>query len=182
MVIHGESTFGKVDQVPNLFHVGTQFFHVSFVPLVPLKSDIIAGSETRDGFRGVPIPLNWKSVSVAWVRILLGVLFVAGSIRFDIAIGRLMRGPIEVSDAENAVLWFMWMVAVCIFYWLTYRFRRAGHLRAMRLGAMLGLDPVEVARFVHTQGKTVSSEPAPDRVVAVERTVAMTGADIPEGR
>src|SRR3954466_4220447 len=66
-IIFGSRLTGKVDEVPGLFHVATRFGHVYYLPLFPLQSYIVLGRDGRR-FRGVPIPLNTKSVLLAWAR------------------------------------------------------------------------------------------------------------------
>src|SRR5438105_761381 len=63
--------FGKVDQVPGVCHVATEFFHIAFLPVVPMRSWlVIAGTETDvliyESYEAMPIPRNWKSVAFAW--------------------------------------------------------------------------------------------------------------------
>jgi hypothetical protein len=77
--IFGHRLFGKVDQVPGVLHVATQFYHVNYLPLYPVKSYII---REEDGL-GVPIPLNYRSMLMAWARFgLLGmaVIFAVATI------------------------------------------------------------------------------------------------------
>src|SRR5688572_9675502 len=66
-VIYGTRLMGKVDHVENLGYVSTQFFHLNFVPLVPTGSYLIL-AENGDDFRGVSLPLSFKSILVAWLR------------------------------------------------------------------------------------------------------------------
>ncbi len=39
--VHGKMMYGTCDVVPELFYVGTFFFHINFVPLIPLGSHLI---------------------------------------------------------------------------------------------------------------------------------------------
>ncbi len=79
MFVFGNRLFGKVDQVPGLFHVATKFFHVNFVPLFPLGSWVVLhGSEksslTGTSWNGVELErIRWSSVSMAWLRLGLGI-------------------------------------------------------------------------------------------------------------
>jgi hypothetical protein len=71
--IFGHRLLGKVDQVPGVLHVATQFYHVNYLPLYPVKSYII---REEDGL-GVPIPLNYRSMLMAWARLgLVGMAVV----------------------------------------------------------------------------------------------------------
>jgi hypothetical protein len=80
MFIFGGRLFGKVEQVPGLFHVATQFFHVNFIPLIPTKSWLVLHGTEKSGigrtsWQGIELrSIRWSSVGMAWLR--LG-LFVA---------------------------------------------------------------------------------------------------------
>src|SRR4051812_32568123 len=77
MSVYGERLFGRVDRVPGLFCVATMFFHVNFVPLCPLRSYLVVeGSEQGDGFKGVRIPLRFKSILAGYLRGWLGAAAV----------------------------------------------------------------------------------------------------------
>ena len=67
VIIYGTRLMGKVDQVEALGHVATQFFHLYYVPLIPTGSYLVL-SEQGDDFRGVSVPLSFKSVLTAWLR------------------------------------------------------------------------------------------------------------------
>ena len=71
VVIFGTRLLGATDYmyVPGVFHVATKFFHIDFIPLVPLGSYIVL-KERFGSFQGVEIPLNCKSISIAWLRAL----------------------------------------------------------------------------------------------------------------
>ncbi|MEQ1569799.1 MAG: hypothetical protein ABMA64_29455 [Myxococcota bacterium] len=63
MIVFGTRKFGWVDQIEGLGIVATTFFHVMFVPLVPLSTHLMI-----DDSRGLPLPMSAKSVAVAWFR------------------------------------------------------------------------------------------------------------------
>jgi hypothetical protein len=69
--IFGHRLFGKVDHVPGVLFISTQFYHINYLPLYPVKSYII---REEDGL-GVPIPLNYRSILMAWAR--MGLLAMA---------------------------------------------------------------------------------------------------------
>ena len=80
IIIWGQSNYGKVDVVPNLFYVATRFFHLYYVPLIPLATYlIVAGTEDENGsFQGVKLPMSLRSVLAGWVRAVLVLCIVAG--------------------------------------------------------------------------------------------------------
>ncbi len=65
MIVFGTHKFGWVDQVEGLGSVATMFIHVMYVPLIPTGSFFIFAD---DEDRGVTIPLNGKSVLIAYTR------------------------------------------------------------------------------------------------------------------
>ncbi len=86
--VHGEQMYGKVDHVPGLFYVSTMFWHINFVPIIPLRSYVVLESTVRnERFQGKQIGWNAKSVLVGYLRgwsaavgiIALVVAGVAGS-------------------------------------------------------------------------------------------------------
>ena len=86
MIIVGGRLFGKVDQVPGLFHVATEFFHVNFVPLVPTRSWLVMQGTEKSGlggnsWRGIRLrSIRWGSVGMAWLR--LGLVVAAAAFGF----------------------------------------------------------------------------------------------------
>src|SRR4051812_21676800 len=69
MIIFGSNQFGKVDQIPGLFHVETTFFHIQYIPLIPFESHLVIEDTQTDGrFRDCRIPLSGKSIAFAWGR------------------------------------------------------------------------------------------------------------------
>ncbi len=89
VIIWGEKLYGKVDRINGVAYVATRFFHLWYFPLVPLTSFIvIAGTESEDGFQGVEIKIDTKSVLFGYLR---GVL-VTISILFGILFGVTLLG------------------------------------------------------------------------------------------
>lgn len=104
MIIAGTRTMGKVDTVPGVAHVATQFFHVWFLPLLPLRSLVV--DESGAGNRGVPIAMSYKSVIVGYFRgwaLMGGILLmvVAGYCAYEVFDKGVMAQR-EVSAAYNA--------------------------------------------------------------------------------
>jgi hypothetical protein len=76
MIVVGTRLYGKVDEVPGLFHLATEFFCLNFVPLIPLRSFLVfSGTE-----RGIPMRLSGKSMFFAYLRVALLVGVVAGAV------------------------------------------------------------------------------------------------------
>ena len=61
--------FGRAEIVPGVFFIATRFFHICFIPLIPMQSFVIFAEA---GGGGVALPaLHWGSISMAWLRQLL---------------------------------------------------------------------------------------------------------------
>ena len=83
MVI-GERPYGKCDVVPELFYVATWFFHVNYLPLMPLETRLVLGQQ-GNMYRVVGMRLSIKSILWAWSRTASGaVAIVAGIIAFGL--------------------------------------------------------------------------------------------------
>ncbi len=79
ILIWGQRLYGKCERVPGEFYVATKFFHLWYIPLIPLGSwVVIEGSDGEDGWRGTPLALVWKSLAFAYFRLLMVAGFVGG--------------------------------------------------------------------------------------------------------
>jgi hypothetical protein len=67
--IYGKRMLGKCDRIPGMCHVATQFYHIDYLPLIPVQSWVVISSNGNQ-FRGFKIPLSGKSVLLAWARTL----------------------------------------------------------------------------------------------------------------
>ncbi len=76
LIVLGTKRYGRIDDVPNTVHVATMFFHVMFVPLIPLQSQIVIdGGQYAD--KGMALAkIRWASVLMTWLRfwLVMGVL------------------------------------------------------------------------------------------------------------
>lgn len=146
MVLHfGTKFYGKVDCVPNLFYVRTQFFHVQFVPLIPLGSFLLI--EGTNDERGVKIPLSIKSVFTAWVRTALVLIAVGYGVATAVHTVRLLSN--QQASVASMLQYAGWMGGACLVYWITVRFSRPSYHRAIKLGSYLGLEPAVVEKFLY---------------------------------
>ncbi|HYV45977.1 MAG TPA: hypothetical protein VFA20_14005 [Myxococcaceae bacterium] len=140
MFIFGTRLFGKVDAVPGLGHVATKFFHINFLPLIPLEGWFVL-SQDGSQWRGTTIPMSGKSVLTAWMRFGLfvaGVLmtlfgFIAWQDHSEGAVGTLVSGVVCLAGFAGTYL----------FGFLT----RAGLDRALQLAEHLGASPEALAQI-----------------------------------
>lgn len=82
-MIIGRRLFGRVDEVPGILYVATLFYHVMWLPVMPVDSFIVLqqpGSSGRSS--AVKVAFNLKSAVVGYVRAYgtgaAGILLVAG--------------------------------------------------------------------------------------------------------
>jgi hypothetical protein len=147
MFVHaGTHLYGKVDQVPGLLHVGTQFFHVNFVPLIPTGSFIILEGVERkeDEGPGIAIPLDYRSMFYAWLRT---ALMVGGGLAFITAAIEGFRCLARHGDGAYAAGMAVVGVVLAAFLPFTYRMTRAAPLRALGLARLAGIEPEVVAKY-----------------------------------
>jgi hypothetical protein len=71
MIIFGVRLFGKAEIVPGVFFIATRFFHICFIPLIPMQSFVIFQDSAQDGAGLALTALHWGSISMAWLRQLL---------------------------------------------------------------------------------------------------------------
>ncbi len=164
--IFGQRNFGKVDRVPGVFYVVTQFFHINFVPLIPLTTYLVLeGSESGNGFKGVKIPMSFKSIVVAWGRwaLIIGALITAAFGLISLLAGVSAR---DVELMVQGVVLGLASVLCGVTFWATYHFSKAGHDRAMQLADEIGLSQAFVAKCLDpNRGR---GEPDPEDMLEAE--------------
>ena len=131
----GTRMYGKVDHVPGLFYVATNFFYIQFVPLVPTGSVLVIydGSE-----RGKQLGLSGKSIVFAYLRALL---ILGGP-------GLVILGVIEIEKNPVVALALIGIgIASIIFFFLTYKVAKPSVERALRIAGEAGIPPEVVAHF-----------------------------------
>lgn len=152
LIIFGTRLYGKVDEVPGLFHVATNFAHVWYLPLIPLGSHVVV-ERTSEGWQGVPIGLSIKSWLMTWLRaaMLLTGLGAAGW-----AVGLHLQGR---SWWPAALVCGLALLSAAH---LTFSagYRRASYARAVELGEKVGLTDEGNAILELCYGKMSEEEAA----------------------
>jgi hypothetical protein len=139
VIVWGTRLYGKVDHVPGLFYVATHFAYVQFIPLFPTSSYLILdGTEGSQGFQGVKIPMNGKSVLVGYLR---AALLVLGLVLIGLGIAEMSRDKLVGAALIVAGL------ACGLFFLLSYKLTRPGPQRAVRLAREAGIAPEVVAKY-----------------------------------
>ena len=153
MSLHfGTKLMGKVDEVPRMGYVSTQFFHVNYLPLIPTGTYFIL-EESGDNFRGVNLPLSFKSILVAWLRALLFIGFIVAVFVAIIAAAE-QKMPRAIVAGVSAVF------AVAGF-WCTYYLplvSRASYHRAMDLAERIGLNEEAMLMLEVAYGRKSAAE------------------------
>src|SRR6056297_2354948 len=67
-LISGTRVYGTVDCLPNRFCVGTYFWHVFWLPIIPIESWLFVFDDDFPNLRNVPLKLNLRSVLAGWLR------------------------------------------------------------------------------------------------------------------
>lgn len=68
VIIWGQRMYGRVDRFAGS-HVATRFFHLYYLPLIPLSSWLVFEERGDGDFVGVQVPMQWRSVLSAWLRV-----------------------------------------------------------------------------------------------------------------
>jgi hypothetical protein len=160
IIIWGQRMFGKTDHVGNLFYLRTQFFHLWFIPLIPLTTYIVlAGSEQGTGFKGMQTSMSFKSVLFGWLRaacVLAGVgCLIAGFVN--------LVSYLDKNDTDDLAIAFLCAGVVAgtvLLYWLTLHFSRASYQRAVELASELGISEEAVAHLYAAAPEPPSSSKA----------------------
>src|ERR1051326_8933568 len=140
LIIFGKTNLGKVDRVPGLFHVVTEFIHIYYIPFIPIKSSLALDGAGDAAGQRVPIGLSLKSVLMGWLRALLITGALLGALFGVIAALRSLEQRRAVEPESLVIPWLV--TAGClVLFWLTTRFTRASRERALVLAEQIGLDP-----------------------------------------
>jgi len=140
LLFHGTRLYGKVDEVPGLFHVATVFFHVQFIPVLPRRTVLVMGDQYRASRqKAFAVPLCGKSILIAYVRVAL----VLGCIGFAV----LALEGVGGRDQDWLPYLLGLSVACACAMWLSYRFTRAKPVRALQLAAQAGIPPEAIAGY-----------------------------------
>ena len=118
MIVFGVRLFGKAEIVPGVFFIATRFFHICFIPLIPMQSFVIFEDSEQDG-GGAALPgLHWGSISMAWLR---GLLF-AGALALAIMAWNKVETGAPATQARPMLLMALGCVAA---FAGSYRLARA---------------------------------------------------------
>lgn len=114
MIIYGTRTYGRVDQIQDLGAVETKFFHVFWVPLIPVGSFFVFDDDEGldDGEKRVrAVPFSFKSMITGWSRALLALFGLSGSVSGIMGLTEGTRDKeVLLILALGAVCWFLFFI------------------------------------------------------------------------
>ena len=173
MSLHfGTKLMGKVDEVPRMGYVSTQFFHVNYLPLIPTGTYFVL-EESGDNFRGVTLPLSFKSILVAWLRAALFLGFI-GTVIASIIMFSEHKTPQAIGAGVGGVL------IVALFFGTYYLpfISRASYHRAMDLAERIGLNEEAVLMLEVAYGRKSAAEADLElERIEAKREAAMTSVE-----
>ncbi len=135
MIIFGVRLFGKAEIVPGVFFIATRFFHVCFIPLIPMQSFVIMA----DG-EGAALPgLHWGSISMAWLR---GLLCLGAAV-----LGFMAWSKLEANAPIGQVRPMLLLALGCVLGFIgSYRLARASAQSLDSLRAVDGFPSSALSR------------------------------------
>lgn len=115
ILFYGVRQYGRIDEQAGTY-VATQFAHLWFVPLFPVRSHLVLGEGGDGRFNGIAIPLSGRSVAAGYLRIwgpiltlfcgigALEALASASTARFDWVGAFLFHGVVALVSLVGAVV------------------------------------------------------------------------------
>jgi hypothetical protein len=174
MAVHiGTKLMGKVDEVPRLGYVATQFFHVNYLPLIPTGTYFVLG-EAGDEFQGVAIPFSPKSILMAWLRAALFLAFILAVVFTIIAVAD-KKTPAAIGLGVGGGLV---IAAFCATYYIPF-ISRAGYHRAIELGRRVGATDEFLLMLEVEYGRKTAAE-ADLELERIEEQRAVASLTTPE--
>jgi hypothetical protein len=155
VIIWGTTHAGKVDEVPGMFHVVTQFGHLYYIPLIPTGSYIVLDKNSDGGFRGVSIPISFKSWLVAWLRAACVVGTIAMTILTAVMLADVQRHPFNWIGPLflDAVL----ITLLVLSYKLKF-IKQASYERAIDLARRVGLTEMGMLMIEVAYGRMSAAQ------------------------
>jgi hypothetical protein len=165
MIVWGTKLYGRIEKVPGLGHIATQFGHLMFLPLIPTQSYFVL-EESSHTFHGIPLGVSRKSV-LAGYGFAYSILLILAGIG---SIGHI-NDPHAAVNPEVTPMHYGLIIlgAICIPLLIAIQtdwFRNADHATASELAALTGDERVQV--FVDHHFGKISDEEADERIEALE--------------
>jgi hypothetical protein len=138
-IVWGTQHAGKVDRVGDMFHVVTNFGHLYYIPLLPMGSFVVTGTNADGSINGAAIPLSFKSILVGWLRAACVIAMIATAITMAVAMGEGAKPGQQVHWMIPAIFFVLAAVVLGLSYRLSF-ITAASYERACELGKRLELN------------------------------------------
>jgi hypothetical protein len=147
-MIGGKTMYGKVDQVPGKYYVGTMFVHGLFFPGLPCESYLVRYGHRGSGWSVVaPLPLSLKSVLFAYIRAILFVVLMFSLVTVSLT---WYAGAREFRQ-EHMFHYFAIPISA-ILLWGSYQLSRASEKRALELAELVAANQQQTSDFEQAMG------------------------------
>lgn len=174
-MIVGTKLYGRTDAVAGLGYVATKFFHINYVPLVPLGETYFVLSESffSDDCQVIRIRNSFKAIALGYLRgaaWLAALLFGVASVINLVAWSK----GVHATFSPVEFLAFMAAAAALLALYRIPRLRTASWTRARKLASLAGANEIETARLAEHYGQIEDAERAQAEVreAARARTAA----------
>jgi hypothetical protein len=140
IIVYGTRFYGHTDKVEGVGHVACRFFHLMFVPLIPIETVFMLGDD-----RGVKLPFSMKAALCGWLR--------GGALLW--AISSVIGGVAEIAEEEfifGGVLLASAVVAAASFFLFGMLFGKCSDARKRELLDAVGIDPSEMGMGMQNMG------------------------------
>lgn len=173
MIILGARMFGKVDEVPGLFHVATRCAHIWYIPLLPMGGSMIMLEPVDKGGRGVPIPLDTKSMLTAWLR---GFLIAGAFVALIMGVKQIVDKPQNVPLGIGLICLAPLLAVGAVMMWKMRSITHAKYERAVAIAQKVGFNEEGMVMIEMAFGRVSAAEGA--EVLAQLRADAAKIAEI----
>lgn len=136
-LIFGTSNYGKTDELPGLCYVATEFFHVYYVPVIPLRSLLIVEGTDEKQFK--KIDMSGKSVMLTYLRGMAGVGALICTVIFVATCFHLFNWHKDKALADNKWYFLAAGIVGFVVLVLSYLWMKPHPVRALELANILGI-------------------------------------------
>jgi hypothetical protein len=156
-IVSGTTNAGKVDQVLDLMHVVTQFWHLYYVPLIPTNSIVVLGQDSAGELQGVIIPISVKSMLVGWLRAGCVVAMIAAVVMIGLA----LEGPPKPGKELPWQVPVLMASLAAVVLFVSYRLQfitQASYERAVELGQLAQLNDMGMLMIEIAYGRMTAAQ------------------------
>ena len=155
MIVYVSDRFlGKVDVVPDCCYVATEFVCGWFIPVLPRRSMLFFEDPSMPGVEvGLPVRFSLKSILTAYLRMMLVFGIFIGATRLVVAFLTIFRITRLITDdlPKAILLRFVFLTAMCLFWYVSRRLSLASYNRRERLSKIPELPPEIVKKLLESR-------------------------------